>query len=116
MLKFGITYLNDGKWNGENIVPAAWVEKSSVVYGNNSNIKVPIEDSGKNGYGYTWWTSEVGKGKNKTKMYRANGWGGQVIMVLPERDMVVVFTAGNYSTRSRLFRMLKRYILPAVNE
>jgi CubicO group peptidase (beta-lactamase class C family) len=116
MLKFGVTYLNGGTWNGEKIVSPDWVEKSSVIYRNNKKIKIPIEDSGKNGYGYTWWISEVGSGRHKTKMYRANGWGGQVIMVLPEKDMVVVFTAGNYTSRSSLFKILERFILPAVND
>ena len=83
MLKIGITYLNDGVWKGERIISADWVAKSAEVYRNNSGIKLPIEDSGKNGYGYTWWISEIGNGGNKTEMYRANGWGGQVIMVFP---------------------------------
>ena len=116
MIKFGVTYLKEGVWNGKRIIPSEWVEKSSVIYNNNKNIKIPIEDSGKNGYGYTWWISEVGKRSNKTKMYRANGWGGQVIMVLPEKNMVVVFTSGNYASRSSLFKILEKYILPALKE
>jgi CubicO group peptidase (beta-lactamase class C family) len=116
MVKFGVTYLEEGLWNGKRIISSEWVDKSSVIYNNNKNIKLPIEDSGKNGYGYTWWISEVGKRSSKTKMYRANGWGGQVIMVLPEKSMVVVFTSGNYASRSYLFKILERYILPALNE
>ena len=113
MMKFGVTYLNGGVWNGAQIVTSDWVKKSSEIYNNNSGIKLPIEDSGRNGYGYTWWISEVGKGGKKTHMFRANGWGGQVIMVLPEKEMVVVFTGGNYTSRSSLFHILERYILPA---
>lgn len=115
MLKIGVTYLNNGVWNGERIISADWVTKSAEVYRNNSGIRLPIEDSGKNGYGYTWWTSEVGNSGNITKMYRANGWGGQVIMVFPELNMVVVFTGGNYVNRSSLFEIIERYVLPAVN-
>ena len=115
MLKLGVIYLNGGVWNGERIVPEDWVKKSSRVYGNNTSINIPIEDSGRNGYGYTWWISEVGSLGNKTTMYRANGWGGQVIMVFPELDMVVVFTGGNYTIRSSLFEIIERYVLPAVN-
>jgi CubicO group peptidase (beta-lactamase class C family) len=115
MLKLGITYLNGGVWDGARILPEEWVRKSSVVFGNNDGINLPIEDSGRNGYGYTWWTSEVGSGTRKTKMYRANGWGGQVIMVLPEKNMVVVFTGGNYASKSHLFEILERFILPALD-
>lgn len=115
MLKLGVTYLNAGVWNGERILPGDWVNKSSRIYGNCTGINIPIEDSGRNAYGYTWWISEVGSPGNKTTMYRANGWGGQVIMVFPEQDMVVVFTGGNYTARSSLFEIIERYVLPAVN-
>ncbi len=115
MIKFGALYLNKGSWNGEQILPEKWVEKSSSVYKNNYGIKLPIEDSGLNGYGYTWWISELNYKGKVIKMYRANGWGGQVIGVLPELDMVVVFTSGNWAGKSKLFKLVNAYILPAVN-
>jgi CubicO group peptidase (beta-lactamase class C family) len=115
MMKFGVTYLNDGVWNRERIITSDWVKKSASIYNNNSGINLPLEDSGRNGYGYTWWISEVGRGSSKTHMFRANGWGGQVIMVLPEKEMVVVFTCGNYTSRSFLFKILEHYILPSLN-
>jgi CubicO group peptidase (beta-lactamase class C family) len=90
-------------------------EKSATVYRNNSGIQLPIEDSGLNGYGYTWWISEMDHNGQKIKMYRANGWGGQVIAVIPDLDMVVVFTSGNWATKSKLFKLVNNYILPAVN-
>ncbi|HKK42321.1 MAG TPA: serine hydrolase [Bacteroidales bacterium] len=114
MVKIGVTYLKDGVWKGERIVSANWVAKSETSYGNNSGIRLPIEDSGINGYGYTWWTSELKSKGRKIHMYRANGWGGQVIMVFPELDMVVVFTGGNYTVKSKLFDITKRFVLPAV--
>jgi len=114
MLKLGITYLDSGRYQGTRVLSPGWVEKSQVDYANNSNIRIPIEDSGKNGYGYTWWTSRLRhKGKDIT-MYRANGWGGQTIMVFPELDMVVVFTGGNYAEKSKLFRIVSGYLLPAL--
>ena len=112
MMKFGIMYLNGGVWNGERMITADWVEKSSEIYNNNKQIKIPIEDSGKNGYGYTWWISEVGR--DHDLMYRANGWGGQVIMVIPGKNMVVVFTSGNWAGKSSLFKILEKFILPSV--
>jgi CubicO group peptidase (beta-lactamase class C family) len=114
MLKFGVTYLNGGEWQGQSILPAYWTERSQTDYGNNSGIKVPIEDSGRNGYGYTWWTSEFRLRGRTVHAYRANGWGGQVIMVFPELDMVMVVTGGNYAARSTLFKLVKKYILSAV--
>ena len=45
------------------------------------------------GYGLLWWISEFSHQGKTIKMYRAGGWGGQEIMVFPELEMVVVFTA-----------------------
>lgn len=116
MLKFGVLYLHNGDWNGEQIVPKDWIKKSSTVYHNNYGIQLPLEDSGRNGYGYTWWISELDHNGQKIKMYRANGWGGQTIMVLPDLDMVVVFTSGNWAGKSKLFKLLNNYVLPAVED
>ena len=114
MMKFGVTYLNDGAWNGTKIISSAWIENSSKPYYNNVGINIPGEDSGINGYSYTWWTCELSHSGDKTKMYRAGGWGGQEIMVFPELDMVIVFTGGNYDTKTSLFKLLERFILPAI--
>lgn len=116
MIKFGACYLNNGIWKGKRIISSGWVAKSSIAYGNNSDIKLPIEDSGLNGYAYSWWTSELEHGKQKIKMYRANGWGGQTIMVVPELEMVIVFTSGNWAGKSKLFKLLNNYVLPAVED
>jgi len=114
MLKFGATYLNDGVWSGERILSTEWVKNSSVAYNNNIGINIPGEDSGKCGYTYSWWTSELSHAGKTIKMYRAGGWGGQEIMVFPELDMVVVFTGGNYEKKTSLYKIIERYILPAV--
>ena len=113
MIKLGVTYLNQGEWKGKQIIPAEWVEKSSTPYNNNIDINIPGEDSGKNGYGYTWWTSVLNYSGHETKMFRAGGWGGQEIMVFPELDMVVVFTGGNYAEKTHLYEIVERFILPA---
>lgn len=114
MMKFGVTYLNDGIWNDERIISSKWVANSSKIYKNNSEINIPLEDSGKCGYGYLWWISEFSHQGKKIKMFRAGGWGGQEIMIFPELEMVVVFTGGNYSSKSHLYKIIKRYVLPAV--
>jgi len=114
MLKFGVLYLNDGMWNGEQLIPKDWVKKSAIPFNNNRDIKIPGEDSGKNGYGYTWWTSEFSHLGRTISMFRAGGWGGQEIMVFPELDMVVVFTGGNYAKKTKLFKIVENYILKSI--
>jgi hypothetical protein len=47
-------------------------------------------------------------------MFNAGGWGGQYIMILPELDTVVVFTGGNCTSKVRVYSILEKYILPAI--
>lgn len=115
MLKLGITYLNNGLWHEKRIISSEWVANSSRIYGPNAGIKIPMEDSGKNGYAYTWWINEFSYSGKTIKMFRAGGWGGQEIMVFPVLDMVVVFTGGNYANSTSLFHLVENYILPSVN-
>lgn len=114
MIKLGVTYLNEGIWNGKRILSANWIAKSSAPFKNNNGIRIPIEDSGENGYAYSWWTSQFFHNGQTINMYRANGWGGQAIMVFPELDMVVVCTGGNYAKNSKLYKLARKYIVPSI--
>jgi len=114
MLKFGITYLNDGVWDNEQIIPQEWVEKSKVAFGNNDGINIPEEPSGRQGYSYSWWVKEFKISGKTIHMFSAGGWGGQHIFVLPQLKTVVVFTGGNYTTYRPPFKILENYILPAI--
>jgi len=77
MAKIGYLYLNRGQWDRKQIVPSAWVEASTRKY-----ISATLQD----GYGYQWWVTDDG-------VYMALGYAGQFIFVMPEKDMVVVFTS-----------------------
>lgn len=115
MMKFGVLYLKGGVWNTEQLIPAFWVKKSQVPYKNNTGINIPADDSGKNGYAYSWWTNEISNSGRKAKLYQAGGWGGQEIIVFPDDDMVVVFTGGNYAVKKSIYEILERFILPSIN-
>jgi CubicO group peptidase (beta-lactamase class C family) len=73
--KIGYLWLNQGVWNGKQIVPAAWVADSVKAY------SYPSSD----GYGYGWWVSD--------DSYYAFGRGGQTIKVYPAYNAIVVVTA-----------------------
>jgi ankyrin repeat protein/CubicO group peptidase (beta-lactamase class C family) len=83
MARFGYLYLKKGKWNEKQVIPVDWVEASMT----NHIDAYPFISTNK-GYGYLWWELPFGG-------YTASGYGGQHILVMPARDMVVVFTAGN---------------------
>jgi CubicO group peptidase (beta-lactamase class C family) len=86
LAKFGLMYLNGGVYEGEQIVPAAWVEESLQIYSEKTwKYRVgPNWDD--NAYGYQWWSIKAGN-------YRydmAWGHGGQQIILLDDLDMVIV--------------------------
>ncbi|MHA1958963.1 MAG: serine hydrolase domain-containing protein [Candidatus Thorarchaeota archaeon] len=78
MAKFGYLYLNNGSWDGEQIVSSQWVNTST------SSI-TRFSDHG--GYGYQWWTIP------SLGLYRGAGLYGQYIYVIPEYDIVVAFSS-----------------------
>ncbi|MFX0055645.1 MAG: serine hydrolase domain-containing protein [Promethearchaeota archaeon] len=80
MAKFGYLYLNNGTWDGEQIVSAEWVQLSSAT-------QITFNEYA--GYGYQWWTYPT----DIVEVYSAEGYQGQYIFVIPSLDMVVVFTS-----------------------
>lgn len=123
MLKFGLLYLNDGAWMGEQIIPEYWVERSATPYDGGGNAwlntifspKPPSDDSfGRRGYSYTWWTHRFSQNGNPLDVFWAGGWGGQKIFVIPDLDAVVVMTAGNYSGSDTTVDLFRDYVLRAM--
>jgi CubicO group peptidase (beta-lactamase class C family) len=106
MGKFGLLYLDKGKWNGKQIISEDWVqqslEKHSVVQGVN--------------YGYLWWIKYLDADGVRYYGKAAQGNGGQKIYIWEEQNMVTVITGGNYNTQSPSDDLIKKYILPAFNK
>lgn len=89
--KFGRLYLNQGNWNGKQLIPAEWVAEST---------KVDEEDGAWTGYQYQWWLpSEEGD-------FTAQGHMGQFIYVNPEKELIMVRLGKNYGKVSwtKIFR------------
>jgi CubicO group peptidase (beta-lactamase class C family) len=92
--RFGLLYLNDGKYEGNQIVPADWVRDSLQRYSEDINVTggfpanwgLSFRDVG---YGYQWWSARVGDHHFDYAM----GHGGQMIVLLNEFDMVIVTTS-----------------------
>jgi CubicO group peptidase (beta-lactamase class C family) len=106
-LKLGQVYLNGGVWNGKRIVSRKWVKISTALH--------PMNARGTDGY--DWHLNDIKLGDRVFKEYDASGNGGQLLMVVPELDIVVMFTAANYGNFGvwRHFRdeLLPQYILAA---
>lgn len=87
LARFGLLMLQNGKWNGKQIVPADWVKESTASHSDLEHGR---------GYGYMWWTyAKNSYGDrypelNKHASFAASGTGGQAIIVIPDADLVVV--------------------------
>lgn len=89
MARFGYLYLNNGRWDGKQVIPAEWIEESSKK-------QITVENGVD--YGYLFWmrkTTNNATGKD-IFTYQADGAGGQKIIIFPEQDMVAVVTAGEH--------------------
>ena len=105
MAKLGYLYLNQGMWDGEQIIPAEWIAASTERY-----VQVPEPLEPWDLYmGYLWWIHGDGP-------YAAHGTKGQFIYVIPESDLVVVFTGDVTDAKFAQPQLLIRdYIVPAVS-
>ena len=85
--RFGQMIAQNGQWNGQQIVPAAWIAESTVA-------SAPTEE-GKIGYGYQWWVP-VGAWPGE---FLGRGIYGQYIYIDQTRDVVIVTTAADLQFR-----------------
>jgi CubicO group peptidase (beta-lactamase class C family) len=128
MARFGMLYLQQGRWQDQQIIPTAWVEESITPHAYPKNYVDVLDTNGEkdyeasqtnwvsakffrpfsDGYGYQWWLDRDGS-------YTALGTSGQYIMIVPEENLVVVVTSAS-SGMGTFFprKLLDRYILPAV--
>jgi CubicO group peptidase (beta-lactamase class C family) len=76
--RFGLLYLRRGMWNGEQVVPADWVDASlrpAATY---------------DGYGYQWWLEGTADSRLPPDLFMAKGHDSQYIYVVPSLELVVV--------------------------
>jgi CubicO group peptidase (beta-lactamase class C family) len=116
MAKIGYLILNQGGWDGEQIVPADWVQAATSL----QVLVIPdgARDCPEVGYGYLWWLRPQGEHASAL----AVGFGGQYIYVIPALDLVVVLTGDITSAPAPFrdnqmlcqFNLVEDLIVPAV--
>ncbi|MEM7417474.1 MAG: serine hydrolase [Gemmatimonadota bacterium] len=84
LVRFGRLYLGQGRWEGAEIVPGEWVERSTRA------TSVMESDGTKGGYGFMWWVSGAEDPVIPDGSFTASGAGGQRLTVLPSLNTVVV--------------------------
>jgi CubicO group peptidase (beta-lactamase class C family) len=98
MARLGYLFLHGGQWDGQQVVSAGWVAEATRSH---------TGTGGALGYGYQWWTHPG------LKAYMALGLYGQMIMVIPEADLIVVTTA-QMDNHDEIFKLIEEYVVPAV--
>lgn len=107
LIKLAKMYKDGGQWNGQQIIPQAWVTKTF--------------DMEEGDYGYLWEHKYFVVDGKQYNSYLASGNGGQKINIWPELDMITVFTGGNYNSYEIYKKstppneMIPEYILKALN-
>jgi CubicO group peptidase (beta-lactamase class C family) len=98
MAKIGLLYLYQGQWEGRQIISSDWIKQATR----------PQIDTATKGvsYGYGWWLVEFAG----MSLIEAQGRGGQLIVIWPEKEIVVVLTAGGLQTADELAGYLARAV------
>ena len=110
--KFGLLYLQGGRWQGEQVVPEDWVRESF-----RQRVDLGKKRTGTIGYGYLWWIlAPDPEGKGEQNIFAAMGFRAQYIFVIPEHEMVVVVNGDTRSgsDQNKPIEFLYSHILPAV--
>ncbi len=101
MARFGYLYLNDGQWDGRQVVPEAWV---------NESWQPAVAAFEKLHYGYLWWLGE----EDGITIRLATGDGGNIICCVPQLDLVVAVASKLVRRAADRMELVRKYVLPAV--
>lgn len=82
--KFGWLFLKDGKWKGKQIVSTKWVKEAP-------KISLTSHGRGRN-YAFNWMTGTRGSNRKQFEYIASFGYGGQILYIVPEYDLILVFT------------------------
>jgi CubicO group peptidase (beta-lactamase class C family) len=109
MLKLGILFADGGRWHGRQVISSSWVRASMAEHSHVDNVS----------YGYFWWRPwlnvDTPSGSLHVDVVAAQGNGGQKIYIVPQYDLVAVFTAGSYNAESTPPNIIMaKIILPAL--
>jgi len=115
MVKLGILAMNKGKWHGEQLIPEAFIAKSTsriLLTGADVDVYGGGKDVSNQGYGYFWWNADFKVGNKSYYSASAQGGGSQYIILIEELDLIVVATGHNNDGNGTLQITAER-IIPA---
>lgn len=108
--KYAQLYKNNGLWNGKQVLPAAWVQKTLT-----KQIQIPERDN--EFYSYLFWNKTIKyKGKNYETYYCA-GNGGNEFIIFKDLPLVVIITSKAFNKpygHVQADKIVQNYLLPAI--
>ena len=108
MAKLGLLYLQKGIWNGKQLLPQEWVADATSKQIETKPENISDTDDWSQGYGYKFW-------QTTHHAVRTDGAFGQYIIMLPEKDAVIVLTAQASNMQEEL-NLVWNYLLPAFKD
>ena len=111
LTKIGLLFLNDGQFEGNEIITPDWIRLSQQEYIGTNNAFFPNSS-----YGYQWWNTHYTVNGVLYKCFFAAGWGGQYMFIIPGLDMIIEINSGDYYGTSMVspFDLVNNYILKAI--
>ena len=106
MMKWGLLVRQQGKFNGEQLIPTDYIEQAT------SALCAPSET---NSYGFFFWQNVAEIGERKQECVTCRGAGGQFIFFFPKQDVIAVVTSHNKGM-GPLLKTLPRRVLPSLLE
>ncbi len=99
LARFGLLYLQHGVWQGQRILSEDWIKQSTTSYSNTNTVR--------GGYGYLWWIPKIA---NTHTGYAACGVGTQVLLMIPDLELIIVQRINTFSGKNHPFD-LKLYAM-----
>ena len=110
MAKLGQLFLDGGEWNGVRVVSEAWVNEATATH-----VQFTTAPGG---YGLHWWTGTFNYDGNVVSSFRAVGFGGQYVIVIPALRLVVAMTGHAFMASEGNLRntvdVVQDYVLPSI--
>ena len=113
MAKFGQLFIDDGVWQGQQLISPAWIADSVE-----RRVDISSWSAYSEAYGLQWWLDDFNHQGQDVPAYVTAGYGGQYIFALPDLDLIVAFTGQNYGNGAgvaNLYVMIQDYILQSIN-
>jgi CubicO group peptidase (beta-lactamase class C family) len=96
LARVGQLALQEGNWQGQQILPAGWIAESTQPHSKTAKAGTY------SGYGYMWWIAAKDDGAIKAGSYAASGYGGHTLEVLPHLNTVIVLRVNTDDPDARL--------------